>query len=563
MRNRLFCASICVFVCLIASASAPEFPKAQAWAGRSTIVTAQGTWQKFETQKRGEKTSLVYRESDDDGVSWSEPYSCCELPEGSWGGGATLIDKNGEVQMFFIRGRSEGAGKIPAVERFLDLWHMRSTDGRSKWTTPTRIHAGYIGAISNPIQLKSGRIVMPFGDWQSGRERKAPIGAIDCTTIYSDDNGATFTLSDARLSSPVTDDYNGDKVGACEPAIVELNDGRILMLMRTQAGWLYQSMSEDGVHWSEAGPSILHSSTGPPSLLKLKDGSIFVAWNNCIMPPKVDGQGVYAGRDALHGAIADPELKQWKGFREIYRDPTRNLEPPKKGDRGTAYPESLPMRDGRIAIVSGQGGRRALFYVDPKWLLETSASDDFSRGVDDWCVFTQFGKAAGWWRNRKQGAELIAHPNRADAKVLQLNRADDTDPDGAVWNFPSGRQGALSIRLMLRSGSTGGSIALNDTFFDPIDSAGGKNAMFILPLAADGKIGDTSLSADRWYAIELNWDLNSKACKVSIDGQSASTLELANPTQTGICYLRLRSSAKSIDAAGWIVESVKVSVSNP
>lgn len=562
MWHRLVCLSICAFVALSSLASAPEFPKAQAWAGRCTIVTPTGQWQRYGAKSAEDKAWLFYVESDDDGVSWSEPYHVCDLPAGAWGTPAVIVDRNNELQVFFLRGRRVGEGKIIGKERLIEMWHMRSTERRTKWSQPRLIHPGYIGAISNAIQLKNGRIVMPFGDWVAGRERAAPTGAIETTVIYSDDDGATWTLSPSRLTSPVTDDYNGDKVGACEPAVVELNDGRVLMLMRTQAGWLYQSISTDGTHWPQAEASILHSSTGPPSLLKLKDGSIFLAWNNCVMPPKVDGQGVYAGRDALHAAIADPELKSWRGFREIYRDPTRNDEPPKRGDRGTAYPESIPMKDGRIAVISGQGGRRALFYVDPKWLLETTHADDFSKGLDGWCVFTQFGPASGWWRNRQQGAQLIAHPERPAAKVLHLRRADEKDADGAMWNFPSGTSGALSTRILLRTGSAGGSISLLDTFYDPIDSNGDKAAMFTLPLQTGGRVGDVEIVADRWYGVDLKWNLAKETCEVSVDGKPATTLKLANPTKTGISYLRLRSTAASIDSAGWLVESVKVNVSN-
>lgn len=561
--STLFLTIVLSLLSIGATGRPPEFPKAQSWSGRSTVALPSGVWQRFGGEKVDGKNFLAYRESEDDGISWSEPYRCCELPEGTWGGGAALIDRHGEVQMFFIRQRFEGETRVPAQGRFLDLWHMRSTEGRKTWSEPKRIHAGYIGAISNPIQLANGRIVMPFGDWIAGRARTAPFGPIECTTICSDDDGQTWTKSPAALKSPVDADYNGDKVGACEPAIVQLVDGRVLMLMRTQAGWLYESWSDDGLNWSDAAPSVLHSSTGPPSLIRLSDGRIMLSWNNCEMPPKHNKQGVYGGRDALHAAIADPALKQWRGFREIYRDPTRNLEPPKRGDRGTAYPESLPMRDGRVAIMSGQGGRRALMYVDPAWLLETSRRDDFSEGIDGWCVFKQFGEAAGWWRNRTQGPELMDHPEKTSAKVLHIRRPDEKDPDGAVWNFPSGTAGKLAIRFMIRQGSTGGSIALNNCFYDPIDSAGEKAAMFLLPIAAGTKIGEVELQADRWYSAELAWDLAKESCVVTIDGKQAATLPLANPTKTGICYLRLRSSAPSVDSAGWLVESVQADVTNP
>lgn len=542
------------------AARPPEFPAAAAWSGRTVIVTSAGVWQRFEVTRRGDVNQLAYRESGDHGVRWSDPRPCCELPAGAWSAGAALLDRHGEIQLFFIRLRDGSEGRKPAVDRFLDLWHLRSSGGRQRWSPPRRVHAGYIGAISSAIQLKSGRIVMPFGDWVAGRERAAPTGAIETTVITSDDDGATFQPSPSRLVAPVTDDYNGDKVGACEPAIIELDDGRVLMLMRTQAGWLYQSISDDGIHWPAAVPSVLHSSTGPPALLKLKDGRVLLAWNHCEMPPKVGGQGVYGGRDALHAAVADPGLARWTGLREVYRDPTRNLEPPKRGDRGTAYPDLLPMRDGRVAVVSGQGGRRALLYVDPDWLDETSQQDDFSRGLEGWSVYKPFGPASGWWRNRTQGAHLIDHPDRRGAQVLHLRRPDERDADGATWNFPGGTKGTLSLRARLNAGGAGGSIALGDCFFDPTDANGERRAIFVLPLAINGKIGEITWRGERWYAIDLQWDLAAGTLVIEVEGENAATLRAAHQTKTGISYLRLRSAAESLDAAGWLVESVKVRV---
>lgn len=538
--------------------SPPEFPSVQAWSGRSVVATRMGEWQRFEVSRHGAENVLSFRESGDEGATWSEPRRCCVLPAGVWGGGAALIDRHGEVQLFYIRPRDGNVGRKPAVDRFLDMWHLRSTGGRSAWTQPVRIHAGYIGAISNAIQLKSGRIVMPFGDWVAGRERQPPTGAIETTAVYSDDDGATFHLSPSRHVAPVTDDYNGDKVGACEPAVIELDDGRVLMFLRTQTGRLYQSISTDGIRWAPATPSELHSSTGPAALAKLKDGRILLVWNNCTLPPKVNGQGVYAGRDALHAAVADGNATAWTGLREIYRDPTRNLEPPKRGDRGTAYPELLSARGGRVAVIAGQGGRRALLLLDPAWLEETEQREDFSRGLENWSVYTPFGPASGWWRNRTQGAQLIDHPDEAGRRALHLRRADEKDADGATWNFPSGLRGTLELRVRLNEGCQGATIALTDRFFDPTDRSGEAQAMVSVSLGLTAKSDQVVLPADQWQKLELQWDARERTATLWIEGRKVRDLPWANATATGISYLRLRSAAAEPDAAGWLVDSVKV-----
>jgi hypothetical protein len=47
---------------------------------------------------------------------------------------------------------------------------------------------------------------------------------------------------------------------------------------------------------------------------------------------------------------------------------------------------------------------------------------------------------------------------------------------------------------------------------------------------------------------------------VTIDGKEASSLTMAHDTATGISYVRFRSTAPEVDAAGFLVESVRAEV---
>jgi hypothetical protein len=264
----------------------------------------------------------------------------------------------------------------------------------------------------------------------------------------------------------------------------------------------------------------------------------------------------------LHAAVSGDEGKTWRGYREICRDPLRNESPPKRGDRGTAYPYAVATGDGTILSVTGQGhGRRNLLRIDPRWLDETSREEDFSAGLDEWSVFTAFGEPVSWWRDRKPGACLVDHPTRGDAKCLHVRRADDKPPDGAVWNFPAGRQGRLTLSLMLNEGFAGASIALADRFIQPTDETGEKKVLFNLPIAPDGGLpGAARLEAGRWYNLELAWDLPSGRCRVLVDGREAAVLAPLGDHDAGISYLRLRSTAESLDPAGFLVQRVQVEV---
>jgi hypothetical protein len=156
------------------------------------------------------------------------------------------------------------------------------------------------------------------------------------------------------------------------------------------------------------------------------------------MPPRVGKDGVYGGRDALHAAISSDEGKTWRGFREVYRDPTRNGSPPKTGDRGTAYPHATLTKDGQILLVSGQGeNRRRRFLIEPQWLLETHAEASFEN-LDQWHVFKGFGPAAGFWRDRVAGAQLVDHPDQPGGKARTSAGPTSAMPTGRAGIFPRG-----------------------------------------------------------------------------------------------------------------------------
>jgi hypothetical protein len=147
--------------------------------------------------------------------------------------------------------------------------------------------------------------------------------------------------------------------------------------------------------------------------------------------------------------------------------------------------------------------------------------------------------------------------------VLHLRRPDEKAPDGATWNFPAADSGSLTLRFMLPSGSAGGSVALVDRFFDPTDDAGEAEAMLRVPLAPGGSVAGQPLGAGTWHTLELSWDAVASAARVRLDGAAAGTLPFARPTATGLSYLRLRSTAANVDAAGWMVESVRVRAGAP
>jgi hypothetical protein len=554
------CLALTLSLILLPAARAQESPTVLLQDSPVGIVLrADGSFAYFNRKAPAQPVTL--KTTDGKPVALEPTIAAPKVP-----GTLFLQDKDGRLHQ--ITTKLRGPGKKIAVDRFIDLWH-HATDDNGQWSEPEMIWKGYIGALMEYRQLSTGRIVAPFGSWLPNIPTAPPTGPNVVTLIYSDDGGKTWLESPAKLTAPCYEGYNGSNYGACEPVLVEMKDRRLYMLMRTQAGFLYESWSnDDGKNWSKAVASRFHSSTGPPGLLKLADGRLVLFWNNCEMPPRIDGQGVYGGRDALHAAISADGGKTWRGFCEVYRDPFRDKTPPKSGDRGTAYPFGTYDRDGNILVLSGQGGvRRNFVKFHPDWLTLTTKDDDFKNGLDGWHTFKPFGPAAGYWRDRTAGPVLIDHPVKPGAKVLHLRKPDDKDADGATWNFPLGWKGEMTVKFLIKPGYHGCSIALGDRFFEPTDDNGERLAMFRLDVLPNGALPHnkqkSGVATNYHHTLKLKWDLTAKKCEVDVNGTIFDPLPLANETGNGLCYLRLRSSAKDIDAEGIIVESVRVMIDDP
>lgn len=523
------------------------------------ILLPDGTLKQFDADGLGEGRYRNYSiTSTDGGRTWSERKFEFEGKREN----LPLLDQKGEYHLFPMEVRHEGEGRREiAINYFIDVWHVKTRNGGTEWEPAKRIFEGYVGSLNCIIQLSNGRIILPFAEWIGGREQGPPTGANVTTCLYSDDGGDTWHKSPAQLTAPRPTDYNGSGYGACEPVLIELKDGRVYMLARTEAGRLYESYSEDGVNWPPLKPSRFIGTDAPAAFLRLTDGRILLFWNGCEKPGRVGKDGVYGGRDIVHAAISDDECQTWRGFREVYRDPTRNDTPPRTGDRGTAYPMPYLAPEGKVIVMTGQGRAGATFTFDPDWLLEMEAASDFSQGLEDWSVFKPFGPAEGWWRDRVPGATLVDHPEKAGAKALWIRRPDEKDGDGAVWNFPLGTSGEVTLRLMVKEGFGGATLALMDRFFDPSDPAGDVEAPFTLDIAPDGHISIADgLKPGVWHTLGLRWNLAERMMVVSVDGEDKVWRMQAYREPLGVNYLRIRSTASGVDTAGLLVESVAARV---
>jgi hypothetical protein len=498
---------------------------------------------------------VAARISKDSGRNWSSPETLLKLPpsKGSYSLFLAFGDRHDEVHLFFLNDagtRSARTGGSANIEPHLDIWHTKSENGRTKWQPVKMIHEGFASHLNSVIQLKSGRMVLPFasltkrtwGRRGEGFDAFTYMGQYDCTTIYSDDDGATWRKSPAALKVETPDIRT---YGAVEPVVLELKDGRVWMLMRTQRGRFWQSFSKDGVEWSPAQPTTIFSSDSPAGLVRLKDGRIALFWNGCLRVSYAFG-----GRPVLHVAISEDEGQTWRGYREVARDPLRSEPPPPSGDWGTAYPFPIATREGKILLRTGQGrGRNFLLLIDPDWVYETQQRSDFTSGLDEWSVFGT------------KGVELVPNPAGAGAQALSVRKLDAEWPATAVWNFPMGPKGSLRFRLMLKSGFQGALVGLTDHYSVPFDREHQFFNLYNFQIDSTGRFGrDGKLELDRWYNLQIDWDTTKRDARVSADGKLLTVLPLLRDSY-GVCYLRLSSTANVTDATGFLVDSVEADVS--
>ena len=500
---------------------------------------------------RGDR--LVARTSLDSGATWGPvgPLFRLDPAVGGWALHNGFLDRAGELHLIFTNDAHTPARAKSLYDVHYDIWHARSRGGRATWVAPNLVWRGYAGSLLSFLQLSTGRIVLPFcyltpRTWAhrgTGFADYTFLGRFSSTAAYSDDDGATWHASTSELSIPTP--QIGDD-GGIEPIVLERQDGSLWMLIRSQNDRFFESFSRDGAVWSHPRPTALLSSDSPCSLTRLRDGRVVMMWNNTQRFPYANG-----GRAVLHGAISEDDGRTWRGYREIARNPLAGEPPPPNGDHGVTYTVPALTAEGQLvtSLSTGPGGGTYLLRWNPEWLYETSRAADFSSGLDDW---TSFGT---------HGVALEPHPQAPGRKVLAIKKPDSAWPAGTTWNFPAGRRGLLRLRIRILSGFAGALLGLTDHFSVPFDAQDRFWNVFNLDLEPGGSLhGASAFRLGQWYDLQLSWDCDRHSCSVSRDGHRLATLPMLRETP-GPCYLRLRSTAPTVDRGGLQIESLVTDVS--
>ena len=183
--------------------------------------------------------------------------------------------QNGSVRLFYLQKH-----RVRDTVACIPIMRCSDDEGQS-WSSPRRLigHDGYyVMNNDRAVQMRSGRIILPFSFlvWRSGGR----LGPGIVFTLFSDDDGETWNESNTML----TPDFQTEaENGFQEPGMIELEDGKLLLWIRTSRGFQYRSFSEDGGRtWCQPVPDWNFPSPCSPMSMKRDpaDGCLYAVWND-------------------------------------------------------------------------------------------------------------------------------------------------------------------------------------------------------------------------------------------------------------------------------------------
>lgn len=244
---------------------------------------------------------LAGRYSTDGGKTWSNNDITVVVQEGKMNVMSVSLLRlhDGRIALFYLR-KNSAEDCIPVMRI--------SEDEAESWSDPQPCITGkkgyYVVANNRVIQLTSGRIVIPVAEMKPGTGGYSEYSEI--SACYSDDNGRSWG---GGMAVP-----NTEKVLVQEPEIIELKDGKIMMLVRTDKGVQYKAFSYDkGENWSPFGKSNIISPLSPVALARIPStGDILLVWNY---------NGTDQRRTPLCMAVSKDETVTWENIRTIENDP--------------------------------------------------------------------------------------------------------------------------------------------------------------------------------------------------------------------------------------------------
>jgi len=289
---------------------------------------------------------VIMLRSKDNGKTWGEKQVISAVKDLDEREGCGIQLKDGTIivgiyynNKYTVEGTYdwEGKGKLPPTEHpRLGAHFIRSVDNGRTWSQPEYIDLkgmpfiGIEGPTDAPIEMPDGSVLMGVIGYGIDGDSKN-VGSV---LLRSTDKGKTW-----KYVSTIAPDPGGKLGGFMEPGIVRTRSGRIIAAMRNHANenaiWMTYS-DDNGNTWT---PVFKTGLIGHPvDLVQLPDGRVMATYGVREGPQRHTEPG------GIRACFSSDNGKTWDIKTEVQlRSDFINW------DEG--YPESLPLKDGRVMTV--------------------------------------------------------------------------------------------------------------------------------------------------------------------------------------------------------------------
>jgi predicted neuraminidase len=201
--------------------------------------------------------------------------------------------------------------------------YYRYTDDSGRtWSAPEAAGAR-IFCRSNGIRLSTGELVLPI-DYNSDGEVAGVLKSVGHETWK------TF----GQVKSPAAAD---------EPSIAELGSGAIMMILRTNDGFIWKTISKDkGETWAAPEKTNIVAANSSANLLRLKDGRLVLTHNASPIE-----------RTPLMLRVSSNDGESW-GEPITLAEVSVPTKDEAVWNRQVSYPSATQLADGTVVVVWGE-----------------------------------------------------------------------------------------------------------------------------------------------------------------------------------------------------------------